>query len=152
MHKGFKYLDAATGHIYISHDVIFDESVFPFASKHPNAGARYHSDVLLEPNGNSASNNVDCAPAMTLLPILDSDVQVPIGSALVTTPALAISGTTLPDMVPGPPLNDAPATTAHLIPIPPNTKLTTQDADLLGPEDATKYRSLVGALQYVTLT
>jgi histone deacetylase 1/2 len=39
-HKGFKCLDTSTGRIYISRDVIFDESVFPFASLHDNAGAR----------------------------------------------------------------------------------------------------------------
>jgi hypothetical protein len=49
MHKGFKCLDISTGCIYISHDVLFDESVFPFASLHSMAGARYHSDVLLSP-------------------------------------------------------------------------------------------------------
>jgi hypothetical protein len=37
MHKGFKCLDVATGRVYISRDVIFDESVFPFTSMHPTA-------------------------------------------------------------------------------------------------------------------
>lgn len=32
MHKGYKCLDKQTGRIYISHDVIFDESRFPFAA------------------------------------------------------------------------------------------------------------------------
>ena len=32
MHKGYKCLDRSTGRIYISGDVIFDESVFPFAT------------------------------------------------------------------------------------------------------------------------
>lgn len=32
MHKGYKCLDRQTGRIYISRDVIFDESRFPFAS------------------------------------------------------------------------------------------------------------------------
>jgi hypothetical protein len=49
MHKGFKCLDVSTGRVYISQDVIFDESVFPFATLHPNAGVRYTSDVLLTP-------------------------------------------------------------------------------------------------------
>ena len=31
-------------------------------------------------------------------------------------------------------------------------KLTLNDGDLLGPEDSTNYRSIVGALQYLTLT
>jgi hypothetical protein len=47
---------------------------FPFASMHPNVNAKYHSDVLLQPHGNSASANMDYAPTMTPLPILDSDV------------------------------------------------------------------------------
>jgi hypothetical protein len=35
------------GPIYISRDVVFDESVFPFAELHRNVGARYSSEVLL---------------------------------------------------------------------------------------------------------
>lgn len=35
MHKGYKCLDHSTGRIYISHDVIFDESVFPFSTASP---------------------------------------------------------------------------------------------------------------------
>ena len=40
LHKGFKCLDVATGHVYVSRDVIFDETIFPFSTLHPNAGAR----------------------------------------------------------------------------------------------------------------
>jgi hypothetical protein len=47
MHKGFKYLDVASGRVYISCDVVFDETVFPFAKLNPNAGARLRSDILL---------------------------------------------------------------------------------------------------------
>jgi hypothetical protein len=32
MHKGSKCLDKSTGRIYISHDVVFDESIFPYAT------------------------------------------------------------------------------------------------------------------------
>jgi hypothetical protein len=76
MHKGFKCLDISKGRIYISRDVIFDESIFPFASMHPNAGARYHSDVLLNQSENDAVTNLTNAPTRTLLPVLDSSVQV----------------------------------------------------------------------------
>jgi hypothetical protein len=37
-------------------------------------------------------------------------------------------------------------------PLPSNSKLSVQDSEPLGPEDTTKYRSMVGALQYLTLT
>jgi hypothetical protein len=48
MHKGFKCLDVSKGRIYISHDVIFDENVFPFTSLHPSVGIRYQSKILLD--------------------------------------------------------------------------------------------------------
>lgn len=50
MHKGFKCLDPKEGRVYISRDVVFDETVFPFASFHPNAGARLRSEIALLPD------------------------------------------------------------------------------------------------------
>jgi hypothetical protein len=49
MHKGFKCLDVADGRVYISRDVVFDETVFLFSKLNPNAGARLHSKILLLP-------------------------------------------------------------------------------------------------------
>ena len=49
MHKGVKCLDVPTGRIYISRDVVFDESIFPFASLHPNTGALLRKEILLLP-------------------------------------------------------------------------------------------------------
>jgi hypothetical protein len=47
IHKGYKCLDVANGRVYISRDVVFDESIFPFAELNPNAGAQLKSDILL---------------------------------------------------------------------------------------------------------
>jgi hypothetical protein len=49
MHTGVKCLDVKTGRVYISRDVVFDETVFPFASLHPNAGALLRQEILLLP-------------------------------------------------------------------------------------------------------
>ena len=48
-HKGVKCLDVSSGRVYISRDVVFDETKFPFATLHPNAGARLREEILLLP-------------------------------------------------------------------------------------------------------
>jgi hypothetical protein len=78
MHKGFKCLDVSKGRIYISRDVIFDESVFPFRLLHSNAGARYHSNVLLIPSSNLGDNSItnsNIIPAISMLPVFYSVLQ-----------------------------------------------------------------------------
>jgi histone deacetylase 1/2 len=49
LHKGYKCLDISTGRLYISRDIVFDETVFLFASLHSNAGARLRSEINLLP-------------------------------------------------------------------------------------------------------
>jgi hypothetical protein len=49
LHKGYKCLETSTRHVYISRDVIFDETMFPFASPHPNVGAQLNIEILLLP-------------------------------------------------------------------------------------------------------
>jgi hypothetical protein len=48
--KGFKCLDISAGCIYISHDVVFDEGVYPFSKLHPNARARLWEEISLLPS------------------------------------------------------------------------------------------------------
>jgi hypothetical protein len=92
MHKGFKCLDIPTWRIYISRDVIFDESVFPFASLHSNADVCYHSEILLTPPRNNDDANLVNAPTLNLLcanfPV--QDMQQPVSSLVA------------PDQVPDP--------------------------------------------------
>jgi histone deacetylase 1/2 len=61
-HKGFKCLEPGTGRVYISRDVTFDESVFPFENLHQNAGARLRKEILLLPDYllNPDCGVVDC--------------------------------------------------------------------------------------------
>jgi hypothetical protein len=62
-HKGYKCLDIKSGRVYISRDVVLDETLFPFAKLHPNAGARLRSEIsLLSPllsGADSTNDSVD---------------------------------------------------------------------------------------------
>jgi hypothetical protein len=57
LHKGYKCLDISSGCVYISHDVVFDENIFPFANLHPNARVRCTADVLLLPPSTDRTNS-----------------------------------------------------------------------------------------------
>ena len=59
LHKGYKCLEVASGRIYISQDVVFDENLFPFGKLHPNAGALLHAEISLLPDHGGDLNNVD---------------------------------------------------------------------------------------------
>jgi hypothetical protein len=43
-------LEIKSGRVYISRDVIFDETQFPFSKLHPNAGARLRTEISLLPD------------------------------------------------------------------------------------------------------
>jgi hypothetical protein len=49
LHKGYKCRDISTGRVYISWDVVFDETVFPFSALHSNAGTRLRAEINLLP-------------------------------------------------------------------------------------------------------
>jgi hypothetical protein len=50
IHKGFKCLDVAEGRVYISWDVVFDETIYPFSKLNLNAGARLRAEIQLLPS------------------------------------------------------------------------------------------------------
>ena len=77
---GVKCLDVSTRRVYISHDVVFDESKFPFADLHPNAGALLRQEILLLPthlSGVDQGGN-NCDDQLLTNPLTD-DVHEPCG-------------------------------------------------------------------------
>ena len=79
-HKGVKCLDVSTGRVDISRDVVFDETKFPFADLHPNAGALLRKEILLLPphlsGVDQGGNNGDDQPLTN--PLTD-DMHEPCG-------------------------------------------------------------------------
>lgn len=53
MHKGYECFDVATGRIYISKDVVFDENVF-------NGSAQLRKELVIIPAHLLNPRNVDC--------------------------------------------------------------------------------------------
>lgn len=192
MHKGFKYLNAATGRVYISRDVVFDETIYPFSKLHPNAGACLPSKILLLPNTlrnlPDGDDNTYVPSANSLNPITESMDAAADHILLDTGENLeeiqhhfmlpggvlgAPSRGTLPsaslaykykslklifyfsqeryateilqrtNMMSSKPMNTL---------LSPTEKLSRSEGEALGTEDSTRYRSIVGALQYLTLT
>jgi histone deacetylase 1/2 len=69
MHKGFKCLEISSGRVYISRDVVFDETKFPFSKLHSNAGARLRKEIsLLPPNLLNISESGQLDAHVTNLP------------------------------------------------------------------------------------
>jgi hypothetical protein len=78
LHKGFKCLDVAEGRVYVSRDVVFDETIYPFHKLNPNVGARLRGEIQLLPS--LFSSNPIGTPS--LVPwdelIADSTTNIPV--------------------------------------------------------------------------
>ena len=77
----------STGRVYISRDVVFDESIYPFESLHSNAGALLNKEILLLPphlqnidhGGDNCTNPTDDYTSGTV-PLRMQDHAAEIGS------------------------------------------------------------------------
>jgi histone deacetylase 1/2 len=78
-HKGVKCLDVKAGRVYISRDVMFDETVFPFASLHPNAGHILRHELHLLPPDIPLSHvgdaQIDDPMTIPILPVATNPTQ-----------------------------------------------------------------------------
>jgi hypothetical protein len=76
-HKGFKCLEPKSGRVYISRDVIFDETVFPFETMHPDARARLRKEILLLPEYllSSDRGGVDCTDSNATNDFIQTNLQ-----------------------------------------------------------------------------
>jgi hypothetical protein len=92
----------STGRIYISRDVVFDENIFPFASLHPNAGARLRAEILLLPSNTSSissnegahiNDNVSIVPITNPLQVTVEDAPATSQNAGHNATEITYSGT-----------------------------------------------------------
>jgi hypothetical protein len=78
LHKGFKCPDIAEGRVYISRDVVFDETVYPFSKLNPNAGSHLQSEVLFLP--------IDSPPCFCRCEFMDDSVANLHANLVATNP------------------------------------------------------------------
>ena len=80
MHKGYKCLDRSMGRIYISRDVVFDESVFPYATPGTKVDVSTLEDALSFPSDEPVTSTT---MRKYDLSYLSTDVPVPGNSSFV---------------------------------------------------------------------
>jgi hypothetical protein len=78
LHKGFKFLDVAEGQVYVSRDVVFDETLNPFHKLNPNVGAQLHGEIQLLPPllPSNSTTTPSSVPGDEL--IVDSTANMPV--------------------------------------------------------------------------
>ena len=80
MHKGYKCLDRSTGRIYISRDVVFDKTVFPYATPGVNIDLSTLEKSITFPSDEPVTS--DCMRKYDLS-YLDTNAPVPCGADVV---------------------------------------------------------------------
>ena len=123
--KGYKVLDLATNSVYISRDIVFYESNFPYASTSSPSNS-YLTDFVFPHVNSSSSCTSDCLSSTTpahsfpdSIPISDSDLVISHFDSVASEPT---PHTSLPNS------NSLEPTTHASIPIPDHD--TTLDLDI----------------------
>jgi histone deacetylase 1/2 len=86
-HKGYKCLDVDTGHVYISRDVIFDESSFPFSRKFASSlqPPEYTEHLLQIPTAGIGTNGTNDPKG----PVQTRSARVSAGSQPISSGAMS---------------------------------------------------------------
>jgi hypothetical protein len=84
-HKGYKCLHVSSSRIYISRDVIFNESFFPSAVVSPSTTLPSHSDTITFPTTMITKSFSEASP----LALSPSQVSVPLSSHTLSSPILS---------------------------------------------------------------
>lgn len=125
LHKGFKCLDAATGRVYISRDVVFDEEVFPFTKLHSNVGARLRAEILLLPPSLIPSGSSTSGDECIVEPVINDSATNDFSAATnlpqdptgATNPGVGSGADLLPQSTPG---SEPSSTAPDAIPAQPS--------------------------------
>lgn len=64
MHKGFECIEPSYGRVYISRDVVFNETIFPFTTLRHNVGALLRKEIFLLPASLRNPGDENCANSM----------------------------------------------------------------------------------------
>jgi hypothetical protein len=68
LQKGFKFLDVTASWVYISQDLVFDETGYLLSKFNPNVGARLCDEILLlTTHSQSPASGVECADDFVLM-------------------------------------------------------------------------------------
>jgi hypothetical protein len=147
-HKGYKRLDMDSGRVYISRDVVFDESKFPFATDPLSRSDHPQTNQTSPPDRSSVilnTNNMHLFPANTMAAALsnaDDPGRLTPESTSGFTPTFPVDASPSTDTVAPAPRADPPLGSPSASPLsaqctPGSPPHPTRDLDVLPAADHT---------------